>query len=161
MPKTLTTAQVSTLSKIAHHGQTYGGGDYWANHVKRVVEDKTLNTETLRQIAWLHDVVEDTSMTLTDLSHLGVAGEVLENVAWLTRTKGEPYADYIRNLVSNAPYKAALVKMADLRVNLAQSERELKAYDGNDRYLRRVEKYSLALLAFEVMVHGFGPLDDD
>lgn len=70
----------------------------------------------LRTIAWLHDVVEDTDMTLDDLRVEGFPDDVVEAVRLLTHmSKAEPYLDHLLQIKSNP--LARKVKLLDLRHN--------------------------------------------
>jgi (p)ppGpp synthase/HD superfamily hydrolase len=165
---TLTTAQCATIAKVAHKGQKYGDMRYFHGHVCEVVKELSREgyhpSEAIRQLAYLHDVAEDTNFTMSDLASLGVDRHVLECLGWLTRSISESYTDYIENIITLAPYEAALVKIADLRVNLRMSEKSVEILRGcrassvgEKKYLKakaRVKKYSLALLAFKMIEKG-------
>ena len=80
------------------------------------------------QVAWTHDVLEDSWMTPEWLAENGVNESVVFILKALTKEKNEPYMDYIRRLL---PYKAAVrVKLADMVVNLADapSDRQKEKY---------------------------------
>ncbi len=68
-----------------------------------------------RQVAVLHDIVEDTDVTLDDLHRLGFAREVIEGVAALTHRVDETYQAYVLRLAECDV--ARRVKLADLRDN--------------------------------------------
>ena len=85
------------------------------------------------QVAWLHDVLEDTETTYEEISRaFGLV--VAEAVRLLTHPKGEPYKDYILRLWSNEEGQAGRlaykVKLADMATNLgdAPTERQVKKY---------------------------------
>lgn len=89
--------------------------------------------------ALLHDVVEDTPTTFSDLSSMGFPDEVIEVLKLLTHDDDTPYMDYVQKLSSNPT--ARKVKIADLTHNS-----DLTRMDTVDEYaLRRNEKYALAL----------------
>jgi (p)ppGpp synthase/HD superfamily hydrolase len=161
---TLTTSQCATLAKVAHKGQKYGKLDYFEDHVCEVVKELHFPSERVRQIAYLHDVVEDTKFSLSDLAYLGVGPHVVKCVAWLTHDGSQSYADYIADIILWAPYEAALVKMADLRVNLRMSEKTMAENDPStaayQRAKARVQKYQLALLAFKMVEKGPSVITD-
>lgn len=76
--------------------------------------------EKVQQVAILHDVVEDTAWSVDDLRSAGFApadGWVAEDVARLTRSEEESYAEYIQR-ISEGPMSAIVVKIADLLDNL-------------------------------------------
>jgi (p)ppGpp synthase/HD superfamily hydrolase len=88
--------------------------------------------------ALLHDVVEDTPWTLTQLKGAGVPDPVLEALALLTHDEATPYLDYVRRLRSNPIARA--VKLADLRHNSDLSRLE----QVTDRDLSRLRRYEEA-----------------
>lgn len=69
-----------------------------------------------RMAAVLHDVVEDTAITLDDLRTRGFPRAVVAAVDALSRRPDEPYLDFVRRAARNAV--ARPVKLADLRDNL-------------------------------------------
>ena len=90
-------------------------------------------------IALLHDVVEDTSITLQDLSEYGFKDEIIDVLKLLTHNDDVPYMDYIRNIKNNVT--ATKVKLADLRHNS-----DLTRLDVVDVKARtRVRKYTEAI----------------
>mgnify|MGYP003122851520 FL=1 len=107
------------ISKIAHRGQKYGDHDYFSGHIEVVVEnlERDAGKTTYKDVAvaYLHDVLEDTTFTAQDLLDLGVGSHIVETVSFLTR-RDEIYTDYINRLSTDR--SAALVKRADLRANL-------------------------------------------
>ena len=80
------------------------------------------------QVAWTHDVLEDTGLTPEWLLHNGLNESAVFILKALTKKKNEPYIDYTRRLL---PYKSAVrVKLADMIVNLADdpSDRQKEKY---------------------------------
>lgn len=107
-------------------------------HLAEQMEDE-LTTVT----ALLHDVVEDSPYTLTDLREMGFPEEVLAALALLTHDDDTPYLDYVARIRENPI--ARTVKLADLRHNS-----DLSRLDHvDDRALQRVEKYKKALALLE------------
>lgn len=85
-----------------------------AEHMARVVEQVQDQDEHTQHIAWLHDIVEDTSTTLNHLTDLGYPYEVVEAVALLTHNKKEmTYPEYIDRLCNSGNLRAIRVKIAD------------------------------------------------
>lgn len=103
------------IARVAHAGQKDLSGDDYIAHVERVVALTT--GDEAKTVAWLHDVVEDTSITLWDLCRAGFSDDVLEAVAALTR-RGEAYHEYINSLFVCGPALAREVKLADLHDHL-------------------------------------------
>ena len=94
-----------------------------------------MTTEKEILAALLHDVVEDTYVTLDDLRDRGYSDEVVAAVDILTRRSGEPYSIYIERVSTNE--LARRVKLADLRHNLQPDRVKLL---GNDTLVKRYEK---------------------
>lgn len=111
----------SALARIAHAGQEYGDGtDYYTGHVLNVVSrinSAPGHTTEHTLVGYLHDVVEDTAVTLSDLQDFGFSPDVVAAVGAITRRKGEVYADFIDRVGTNAI--ARFVKIYDLMENLS------------------------------------------
>ena len=87
--------------------------------------------------ALLHDVVEDTDMTLDDIRDMGFPSDVIEVLSLLTHEDGVPYMDYVKKI--SAHPIATKVKIADLLHNS-----DMTRLDVVDEYaLRRKEKYNI------------------
>jgi hypothetical protein len=71
--------------------------------------------EELMSIAVLHDVVEDSEVTISDLTDMGFSKRVTDALFLLTHVKGDSYEAYIRKIGTSRD--ATLVKLEDLRDN--------------------------------------------
>lgn len=120
----------------AHKGQTDRSGLPYIFHPYHLAEQ--MKTEDTAAAALLHDVVEDTDMTLDDLKSLGFPDRVLEAVKLLTHEEGTDYFDYVRKIKTNQT--AVAVKLADLEHNSDLTR--LSEVTEND--LLRLEKYRKA-----------------
>lgn len=69
-----------------------------------------------KAVAWLHDVVEDTPVTLEDLSAQGLSQAVVRGVDAMTHRPGEDYLDFVRRAAQDP--LARVVKEADVRHNM-------------------------------------------
>lgn len=69
--------------------------------------------------AWLHDVIEDTSVTLRELEEAGIRPVALSAIDAITRRKDEAYPDYMARVRENAV--ATRVKIMDMLHNLGDS----------------------------------------
>lgn len=91
------------------------------NHCMRValrIQQECPGDDEVFQIAMLHDVVEDTCMTLTELRRMGYSARVLAALELLTHDDAEmPYDRYIAAIVSSGNLDAIRVKLADMRDN--------------------------------------------
>src|SRR5207244_12726248 len=106
-------------------------------HPLRVVFGVTAGPAQI--VALLHDVVEDSAVTLTDLADHGFDARILHGVDCMSRRTDEPYADYIERVATDD--LAREVKLSDLADNLAHN-RALPATPDN---LARVARYEHAL----------------
>lgn len=105
--------RAESIAREAHAGQPDKAGEPYIGHPARVAA--RLDDPTLQAAAWLHDVVEDTSWTLTDLGDAGVPDDVIEIVDAVTKRKDEVYSDAVRRAASHP--RARLVKAADVADN--------------------------------------------
>ena len=94
--------------------------------------------EITTTIALLHDVVEDTGMTLEDLAK-EFPDEVIKALTLLTHDCNEDYFDYVERIKSN-PYAKA-VKLADLTHNSDITRLEVI----DEKAQRRLDKYQKAI----------------
>jgi (p)ppGpp synthase/HD superfamily hydrolase len=125
----------------AHHGQKDKGGFPYCFHPYQVAQG--MEDEISCTCALLHDVVEDTDITMEDLTDMGFPKEVTDVLKLLTHEKGIPYMDYVRNLAENPT--ARRVKLADLKHNSDLT----RLKEVTDRDLERIEKYRKAIAFLE------------
>jgi len=126
-----------SLAAEAHRDQKDKANAPYILHPLRVM--LRMETETDRIIAVLHDVVEDTSVTLRDLQVAGYSTEIVVAIEYLTRAKGEEYEQFIERMKGNT--LAVKIKIADLEDNLNFE----RIKEPNEDDLRRYEKYRRAL----------------
>lgn len=105
------------FAREKHEGQMYGDRPYMTH-----VEDVASGFEDahLREIAYLHDIVEDSDVTIQEIRER-FGKNVSHAVDALTRRK-EPYFDYIQRVKENP--EATQVKLADLHANLKNNPKE-------------------------------------
>lgn len=121
------------LAASAHAGQRDKMGEPYILHPIRVM--LRLKTEDERTVAILHDVVEDTHVTLDELRRLGYSEEIVQAVELLSRREGETYAEFIERVRPNA--LATRVKLADLEDNM-DLRRQIKL---GDHEIERLTRY--------------------
>lgn len=123
----------------AHKEQNDKTGMPYVFHPFHLAEQMTDEISTV--CALLHDVVEDTDITLQDLKNMGFPNEVIEVLTLLTHDAAEPYFDYVERISKNPIAKQ--VKLADLAHNS-----DLSRFDGekiDDYAIARNEKYKKAI----------------
>lgn len=97
-----------------HFAERYDqGGDSMYNHLRRVAEGVRPYGERFEHAGWLHDVVEDTPITLRDLEEMGYHNDIIVAVDLLSRRKGETYAEYLDRLIAGRNPIATAVKISD------------------------------------------------
>ena len=110
------TAMTKKAMKIcfeAHKEQKDKTGLPYVFHPFHLAEQ--MKDETTTIVALLHDVAEDTSITLEDLRKEGFSDDVMDALALLTHDPAVPYMDYIEMIKPNPVARA--VKLADLSHN--------------------------------------------
>jgi (p)ppGpp synthase/HD superfamily hydrolase len=133
------------IAATAHEGQKDKAGQPYILHPLRVMFSR--RNETERICAVLHDVIEDTDVSLDDLRNSGFSQEVLDALEALTKRNGENYEDFIDRVIENKT--ACHVKLADLADNMDLSrisnpteedhERTKKYRKAADKIFERME----------------------
>ncbi|HWM02515.1 MAG TPA: HD domain-containing protein [Actinophytocola sp.] len=115
MPRTFTLDDAIQVARRAHEGQLDKSGRPYIAHPLRVMGMVTGTHQ--RMTAVLHDVVEDTDVTLDDLVAAGCPDEVLAAVAAISKRPGEPQSDYLTRVLADPI--ALVVKRADIADNMS------------------------------------------
>lgn len=92
----------------------YEEGECYKLHAYRVME--AMDTEEEQIVALLHDIVDDTEVSLADLEGEGFSKKVINALEDLTKGNDVRYFDYIEDLALNPI--AAKVKFAELKDNM-------------------------------------------
>lgn len=137
------TQKAMLLAYDAHHGQLDKGGVPYIFHPIHLAEQMPDELTTI--VALLHDVVEDTDLTLDDLAH-DFPPAVIDALRLLTHTPGTNYLDYVRTLRDNPI--AATVKRADLLHNSDEARLALCLISEAKKNRLR-QKYQKALTLLE------------
>ena len=113
------------LARHAHRGQTQASGEPLVDHIARVV---AATPEFARPVAWLHEVLEWTSVSEEELLTEGATDDELRAVRLLTRTvgrgSGSGYLAHVAMIAragGMAGRLARTVKTADLEDRLCHS----------------------------------------
>lgn len=135
------TKKAMKLCFAAHRDQTDKSGLPYVFHPIHLAEQMTDEETTV--VALLHDVVEDTQYTLSDLGDMGYPLAVLEAIALMTHDDSVPYLEYVAKIKHNPIAKA--VKLADLRHNSDLTRLDVV----DERAIARAEKYAAAIRLLE------------
>ena len=98
------------FAEECHIGQADKGGGLYILHPLRVM--RQMDSETEKIVGMLHDVVEDTPITLQKLRQKGYSQEIVDALDCLTKREDESYEDFIERCKQNPI--ALKVKIADL-----------------------------------------------
>lgn len=129
----------------AHAGQLDKCGAPYIAHPLHVAEQ--MDDEASTCVALLHDVVEDSDVTLDDLAR-DFPPEVVEGVRLMTHEPGVDYLDYVRAIKENSLAKK--VKLADLAHN-SDETRFAGCSVAPEELDRRRRKYAAAR---EILLEG-------
>lgn len=130
----------------AHQGQVDKIGEPYLGHPKRVARAvyEATGSDEATAVAWLHDVVEDSPVTLDQLRGTGFPERVVEAVDAISKRKGESFADYYERVKANP--LALVVKWHDVADNADPRRLAKVAPDTQDRLRAKYER-ARALLA--------------
>lgn len=127
-----------TIAAEAHAGQVDKLGVDYIHHPAWVASQ--VHTPVQKAAAWLHDTLEDTSLSERDLLDRGIPMEVVFIVALLTRRPGVPPEQYYAEIRANEDARA--VKRADVSHNMLAERLALLVEKTRNRLVR---KYTHAL----------------
>lgn len=133
------------LAAQAHEGQVDKAGAPYILHPLRMM--LSVDTPEARMAAVLHDVVEDTPVSLEELRAEGFSEVVVGAIEALTKRPEEEddYDAFIRRVAPNP--LARQVKLADLRDNCDVS----RIAQPTEKDGRRIEKYKRAIQYLETL----------
>jgi len=128
------------IATKAHEGQVDKAGVAYINHPRTV--SSYCNSIEGKIVGWLHDVVEDTDVTIADLRAQGFDEFLLEALDCVTKPKNGYNEDmYYERIKKNALAKE--VKLADLKHNSDISRMPGGLSDEQyKKWLDRKEKYA-------------------
>jgi len=115
----------------AHDGQKDMVGNPAILHVLAVgLMGKTIEE---KKAGILHDVVEDSEITLANLRERGVEEDVLEAVDLLTHRSGISYEEYVKKIALSGNETAIQVKLNDLHHNLWRAQDAMNTLNTDSR----------------------------
>ena len=124
------------IARKAHAGQVDKAGEDYFNHPKRVADNFYEDDDII--VALLHDVIEDTSVTLDQLKNEGFSEAIINALDAITKKEGESYDQFIERVKDNPI--ALKVKLADLRDNMDIH----RLPELTEKDLQRIAKYHKA-----------------
>jgi len=130
------------IARQYHAEQLDKAGLPYVGHLERVASmvGQAGGTWAQEAAAWLHDVVEDTALTVEEMAALGVPETVTKIVAIMTHVKEKTNVEYWDAI--RAEPAAVLVKLCDIYDNLSPAR--MRCLDEATRK-RLLLKYSKAI----------------
>lgn len=125
------------ITQKAHAGQVDKAGKDYILHPMTVAS--YMDTDTEKAIAYLHDVLEDTDVTVDALREI-FPNEIVDTLITLTHRKDESYFEYIQRVSTSKLAKK--IKVADLLHNLDIT----RIKEPTKQDYERLEKYKKAIL---------------
>ena len=131
------TKKALIISFNAHKNQVDKSGVPYVYHPFHLAEQ--MDDEYSTCVALLHDVVEDSNISIDDLKSEGFPIEVINAIEMMTHDDNVSYLDYVKTIKTNPI--ASKVKLADLKHNSDLSRLDVV----DNKVLERVEKYKKAI----------------
>lgn len=128
--------QAIQIAAKAHKGQMDKARQPYILHPLRVM--MSLDTEAERIVGVLHDVIEDTTITVDDLRAEGFPEYIIEALVSVTKRHTENYWDFIRRSMQNKIGRK--VKLADVKDNMDWG----RIANPNESDMKRMQKYQQA-----------------
>lgn len=131
--------QAKKIAWEYHEGQKDLSGNAYYFHpaaVAQIVAEHG-HCKIIQAVAYLHDIIEDTDMTVQKLYELFPV-EIINAIVAITHFEDELYVDYIIRLNRNKI--ARVVKLADLKHNM-NLDRIIFSEKNKQKDLKRIEKY--------------------
>jgi (p)ppGpp synthase/HD superfamily hydrolase len=127
------------LAVHIHRGLKDKSGRPYILHPLRVM--MKMNTDEEMIVAVLHDVIEDSDMTIYDLLKEDFPPAIISAVDAISRRSGESYNEYILRVQKNP--LAVRVKLADLEDNMDLNRLPEVGIKDLDRHARYQKAYAI------------------
>lgn len=118
----------------------------YIGHLERV--SNKMSSEEGKIVGLLHDVVEDTKITLEDLKKLGYTDNIIVAVDIVSKRQEEDYDTYIDRVISSGNTIALELKKCDLEDNMDPKRLSKLDKDTKERLEKKYKK------AYERIING-------
>lgn len=125
----------------AHRGQIDKAGKSYILHPMRVMLRGKNDTEMI--VGILHDVIEDTPVTLDMLRKEGFSENIINALSCITKNHGEDYDHFIHRVLENP--LSTQVKLYDMEDNMNR-ERIPNPTKKDETRFKKYEKYHKVIL---------------
>lgn len=126
-----------SIALKAHKGQRDKGGNPYILHPIAVMNREETIEEKI--VAVLHDVIEDTEVTLEQLREQGFSEKIIKAIHLLMRSEKDSYEEFIEKTIENRISRN--VKIADIKENMNFA----RIKEPTESDYKRLEKYRKAL----------------
>jgi (p)ppGpp synthase/HD superfamily hydrolase len=117
---------------------------FWSKYADDYVDGVDAIARKIYIVGVLHDVIEDTSVNLAEISKQFPDTHILQALSMLTRREGTTYYDFIKIIATEGSILALIVKIEDIKHNMSDlKEGSLK------------DKYRFALKILEDALHSY------
>lgn len=123
-----------------HLNQKDKAGRPYILHTLAVMYGVESEEDEVKQIAVLHDWLEDTDGTIDDLAEFGFSQRVVDGLSLMYHNKKVSYMTYIRAIATNRD--TILVKMSDLRHNMDPTRMKGTTEKDHARNAKYAEAYA-------------------
>jgi len=96
--------------------KTDKGGNPYLEHLYYV--SNKLEDLNMKTVGLLHDLLEDTNITASDLKQMGFTDEIIEALIIITKDGNDLYDEYINKILESHNLIAISVKAVDMEHNL-------------------------------------------
>lgn len=135
------------IAEKAHAGQVDKAGKPYIGHPVRVMNAVQSLDEKI--VGVLHDAVEDSDLTLDDLSAQGFPAHLIEAIDAITKREGEEYEAYLKRVTRNPI--ALRVKIADMTDNM-----DITRFSApTEKDFARLRKYQTVLPKLRAALDGY------
>ncbi|GAA0719411.1 bifunctional (p)ppGpp synthetase/guanosine-3',5'-bis(diphosphate) 3'-pyrophosphohydrolase [Dactylosporangium roseum] len=142
---TRTVNDARELAYAAHRSQVDKAGRPYFEHVAEVARRLEYHSDEAVMAGYLHDIVEDTDVTLDQLRAMGFPEAVVRAVDAVTWREGEDYMGLIARAAADP--LGRLVKLADNATNSDEARLALLDEATADRLRRKYARAREVLLA--------------
>jgi (p)ppGpp synthase/HD superfamily hydrolase len=134
------------VARRSHAKQVDKAGKPYIEHPLRVADNFRHTPAYVPAV--LHDVVEDSDLTLDDIQEM-FGEEIAKIVELLTRRESESYPDFISRIIASQNRDAMLIKMADLKDNMNITRLPHLGEKDMDRLIKYAKSYKCLIHAVE------------
>ncbi len=125
------------IARTAHAGQVDKAGKPYIEHPLAVMQQ--VGSPEGQVVAVLHDAVEDSDLTIAQLTEQGFPQLITDAIAAITKLEAESYEEYLDRVMSDP--LALEVKIADVTHNLDLS----RIAHPTEADFKRIAKYEVVL----------------